>query len=194
MPGMVDLVTVAVTVIVAAIVVTFFYRIVKWMVLTRRMLAFQVLTRDLARRAEASLAGVSEQVDRVRRGMRPGDEITGDLARAMAATAGLAAEARMVRAPKAGASILDGIVEELERAGRALEMVDHGCQLVESGVRRELDPEAQTAVKRGYLNLVHARESIAEQANAAGRLPFAGPRFLAQRVAGDVGEVPRPRS
>ena len=36
------------------------------------------------------------------------------------------------------------------------------------GSHREL--EAQTQIKRGYLNLMHAREAIAVQANRAERL------------------------
>jgi hypothetical protein len=58
-------------------------------------------------------------------------------------------------------------VYELERAGRALELVNHGCLLYETGRRLERGTEADTAVKRGYLNLIHARESIAEQAKLA---------------------------
>ena len=70
-------------------------------------------------------------------------------------------------------------------------MVEHGCELTDLGGHREHDPEAQTSIKRGYLNLLHARESIAEQAAAAAGLPIPGPKFLAQRVVREVRE-PRP--
>ena len=40
-------------------------------------------------------------------------------------------------------------------------MVEHGANILASvrGGAREL--EAQTSIKRGYLNLIHAREAIA---------------------------------
>ncbi len=56
------------------------------------------------------------------------------------------------------------IAEELDRAGRAVETVRHGCVLlgVEAGRPREL--EGETSIKRGYLNLLHAREALASLA------------------------------
>ena len=58
----------------------------------------------------------------------------------------------------------------LERAGRALSTVEHGTNILASvrGGAREL--EAQTSIKRGYLNLIHAREAIARQAILADEL------------------------
>ena len=53
---------------------------------------------------------------------------------------------------------------ELERAGRALEMVSHGCELLAASRSGYHELEAQTAVKRGYLNALHAREAIARHA------------------------------
>jgi hypothetical protein len=134
---------------------------------------------------------LSEEVDAVRRGLRPGTEISADLTQAMATTAAFAAEARVIGAPPEGRALLAAIVEELERAGRAVEMIDHGCQLRDIGTRREHDPEAQTSIKRGYLNLLHARESIADHAHAVAVLPVPGPRFLMRRVAREARE---PRS
>ena len=186
--GVAQVIVLVVLVVVLAVAVTFAFRLSGWLVQTRRLLAFQVATADLTFRAEATLAAVSEQVDGVRRGMRPGEEITADLARAMASAAGYAAEGRLLHPPPEGTALVAGIVEELERAERALEMVDHGCQLVETGTRREHDPESQTSIKRGYLNLLHARESIAEHATAAAALPVPGPRFLAERVAREARE------
>jgi hypothetical protein len=56
------------------------------------------------------------------------------------------------------------VVLGLERAGRALATVEHGTSIMASarGGAREL--EAQTSIKRGYLNLIHAREAISRQA------------------------------
>jgi hypothetical protein len=191
MPGSSQVIALGIVAVLAAVLSTFAYRLTRWFLETRQRLAFQVATSDIARRAEDTLGPISELVDAVRRGMRPGEEISGDLARAMAAAAASAAEARRLQPPPEGAAILAGMVESLERAERALEMIDHGCQLTEAGSRREHDPEAQTAIKRGYLNLLHARDAIAEHVAGAANLPIPGPRLLARRVG---REVRQPRS
>ena len=76
----------------------------------------------------------------------------------------------IIIAPETGAEIREAIVEELERAGRALEMVGHGSKILAQARRRGRELEAQTSVKRGYLNLVHAREAIVRHAAAAEEL------------------------
>ena len=52
------------------------------------------------------------------------------------------------------------LVPELERAGRALAMVEHGATILAQVRRRGRELEAQTSLKRGYLNLLHAKEAI----------------------------------
>jgi hypothetical protein len=73
-----------------------------------------------------------------------------------------------------------GLEAEVERALRAVELIEHGRQLI-------LDPsgervsEGETSVKRGYLNLLHAREAIksrGEEIAAAAKAPApADPRL-----------------
>jgi hypothetical protein len=63
--------------------------------------------------------------------------------------------------------VRDDIVAELERASRALDMVEHGRSIMASARVRGREIEAQTAVKRGYLNLLHAREAIVRHAGRA---------------------------
>src|SRR5919112_2015655 len=53
---------------------------------------------------------------------------------------------------------------ELERAQRALEMVEHGTTMLAAARRGPRELEAQTSIKRGYLNLIHAREAFARHA------------------------------
>ena len=43
-------------------------------------------------------------------------------------------------------------------------MVSHGCTLLASASGPQRETEAQTAIKRGYLNALHAREAIARHA------------------------------
>jgi len=49
-------------------------------------------------------------------------------------------------------------------------MVEHGAKILAQARRRGRELEAQTSVKRGYLNLVHAREAIVRHAAAAEEL------------------------
>jgi hypothetical protein len=43
-------------------------------------------------------------------------------------------------------------------------MVEHGANMLAASRRGSRQLEAQTSIKRGYLNLIHAREAIARQA------------------------------
>ena len=138
-------------------------------VLTRTRVAegFRGDVTDLARRAEHSLADVSVLIDALRRRDAQPDDVRPSLEAARDAVDRYAEEARNLGGPRATGAHRQAIVGELERAGRALELVDHGCLLATSGRRHEGGPEAETSIKRGYLNLIHARESIAEHAAAA---------------------------
>jgi len=134
---------------------------------TREAEGFRGDIADLARRAEISLGGVSVLIDRVRRREVEPETISPNLVAARDAVERYADEARALATPAIAGPHRDAIVRELERAGRALDLVAHGCLLYGTGRRLERGTEADTAVKRGYLNLIHARESIADQAKVA---------------------------
>jgi hypothetical protein len=134
---------------------------------TREAEGFRGDIADLARRVETSLGDVSVVIDGVRRHDTEPETIQASLAAARDATERYADEARAMAAPALARPHRDAIVFELERAGRALELVAHGCVLYGTGRRLERGTEADTAVKRGYLNLIHARESIVEQVKVA---------------------------
>ena len=69
-------------------------------------------------------------------------------------------EARALHPPVDGTRIQAGLVGELERAARAIGMIEHGCAIQISARAGARELEAQTAIKRGYLNVLHAREAI----------------------------------
>ena len=113
---------------------------------------------SVARRADLSLAELCDVVDDLRR-RRAVPE---------ASAASLRASADALRRYSLERAAVDrhiphadgtGLRAEIERAQRAVDLIEHGRQLM-------LDPatdwsgEGETAVKRGYLNLVHAREAI----------------------------------
>lgn len=147
-----------------------------WIVLTRTgMVAAE--SRDassgrasiaaLAGRADAALERIAVPIDQVRRGQVEPTDLADPLPIAQAEVAALADDARSLHVPAGLAGIRDDIVAELERAGRALDMVEHGRAIMLAARLRGRELEAQTAVKRGYLNLLHAREAIVRHAKRA---------------------------
>jgi hypothetical protein len=134
---------------------------------TRDIERFRRQVGDLAGRIETSLSEVCARVDAVRRGQLGADMLADDLAASEDAVGKYADEARALHPPRDGRRIQDEIIAELERAGRALEMIEHGRSIQTSARSGGREIEAQTAIKRGYLNVLHAREAIAHQAELA---------------------------
>ena len=145
-------------------VVLFFLQRARQVLLeARRAAGFRGRVEDLARRLDGELDDLLRRVDALRRGQADAGEAQRDLEGGRARLASLAEEARAVPAPADVRGAHERLVEEVERAGRALDMVVHGCATAAAGVPRTGDLEARTSIKRGYLNLVHAREAAAEQ-------------------------------
>jgi hypothetical protein len=140
---------------------------------TREVEHFRSGVRDLTTRIDRSLEGAVGRIDALRRGQLGADALPPTIAAATDAVERYADEARALKGPPAAGAIREAIVEELERAARALGMVDHGSKILAQARRRGRELEAQTAVKRGYLNLVHAREAIMRHAAAAEDLEVA---------------------
>lgn len=148
---------------------------------TREVERFRREATDLAARVETSLDGVAARIDAVRRHTAAAETIGENLAAASDAVRRYLDEARALRSPATGREIRDAIAVELERAGRALEMADHGCTILTSARVGGRELEAQTAIKRGYLNLLHAREAIARHAAEAEALSLPEEARLFQR-------------
>jgi hypothetical protein len=131
---------------------------------TRDVERFRRQLGDLATRIETSLGEICVRIDGVRRGQFGADTLGDDLTASLDAVSRYADEARALHPPAEGARIRDEIVAELERSTRALEMVEHGRAIQVSARSAGREIEAQTSIKRGYLNVLHAREAIAHQA------------------------------
>lgn len=142
---------------------------------TRDVERFRRQVADLAGRVETSLSQMSERIDSVRRGQLAAAAVADDLAASLDAVDRYTDEGRGLRPPHDGEAVRDGLVAELERARRALEMVEHGCAIQASARAGSRELEAQTAIKRGYLNVLHAREAIARHALEAKALVPADP-------------------
>lgn len=129
---------------------------------TREIEGFQREAAELGTRLEAALGGLVERVDGVRRRQLEPAEVVGELDEALETMKGFVAEAEGIRAPPQLAESQARIAEDLARGLRALEMIRHGVRLSLATHGRSGELEAQTAIKRGYLNLIHAREAVLE--------------------------------
>jgi hypothetical protein len=145
---------------------------------TRVRQGFRGSVRDLSRRVEISLEGATQRIDAVRRGETGPETISDTLEAASDAVERYVEEARALRPPPDAAHVRDELVYELERAGRAVAMVEHGASILASVRRGGRELEAQTSIKRGYLNLIHAREAIVRHAAMLEDLETA---FMARR-------------
>jgi hypothetical protein len=172
-------------VILAALFGLFLRRAGQLIAMTRDVERFRRQVSDLASRVETSLGEVSGRVDAVRRGQVEAVALGDDLSASLDAVDKYADEGRALRPPADAGRIRDGIVAELERAKRALEMVEHGCSIQVAARAGSRALEAQTAIKRGYLNVLHAREAIARLAVEAAELVPTDPshRGAARRSA-----------
>jgi len=143
---------------------------------SRESEAFREAVAAAGARTDATLVPISELVDQVRRHHLEGGSILTDVAAAQAAVAERIAEVEAIPAPEGSEDRRERIAEDLRRADRALDRIDHGCRLLHDTTSRVGDLEGQTSVKRGYLELQHARESAARHVLEASRPPSdAGP-------------------
>lgn len=137
--------------------------------------------RDIARRVDMSLTELLEVVDELRR-RKTGPETSEASMKASAdALERYAMEAEAVDRHAAGGP---GLKPEIERAQRALDLIEHGRELLLLP-GPESNGEGESSVKRGYLNLLHAREAIKARADeiaaAATAPPGADPRWLGRK-------------
>jgi hypothetical protein len=122
--------------------------------------AFRRDAASLADRAVEHLGEACTQIDRVRRRLDAPDTLEGILPPALEALEGLAAEAAALGPPTALEPFRARLAEEIDRAARAAATVQHGGILMGVTAGRPRELEGETAIKRGYLNLLHAREAL----------------------------------
>lgn len=131
---------------------------------SREAAASRRAVREFGARADADLGPILDRVDGVRRRLVEPSAVAEELGTARARVEALAADARALAVVPSLRAARNAIVEDVERAGRALDMIEHGCGILGQARARGRELEAQTAIKRGYLNLLHAREAIARHA------------------------------
>ena len=133
----------------------------------REIQSFRSTVRDLNERIGMSLDGAAQRIDGVRRQQLSAEGLGDTVAATGDAVTRYADEARALKGPPEAEAIARDIVSDLDRAKRAIDMVEHGATILASVRRGGRELEAQTSIKRGYLNLIHAREAIARHAARA---------------------------
>ena len=161
--------------ILAALFFMFLRRAGRLIAVTRDVERFRRQVADLAARIETSLGELCARVDAVRRGQLSATAVVDDLAASIETVGKYTDEARALKPPTEAVRIRDEIVAELERSKRALEMIEHGVSIQVSARAGARELESQTAVKRGYLNVLHAREAIARHAVEAAAVDAVDP-------------------
>ena len=122
--------------------------------------ALQVAAGSLGQRVDATLASVLASVDEVRRHQLPAGDALPEVGAALTAVDAYAAEVGDLPVPTSAQHARDGLVADLHRAERALDRIQHGCRILSGASSRVGDPEGQAAVRRGYLELQHARDAF----------------------------------
>jgi hypothetical protein len=145
----------------------------------RRMSTLIARTRDLERyqkavasldaRSAAAVDPLVRELDEARRGSANPGVLQDAVTAVQAQVADLGSEARSLPTPAPLVATTVSLVAELDRAARAADMAEHGINALAMGTRGR-DLEAQTSLKRGALNLRHAREAIARLAREVAAL------------------------
>jgi hypothetical protein len=160
-------------VLFVALAATFFFvlhRAAQVMAGTREVDAFRASVQDLVGRADVSLTEVAEQIDRVRRHQVDPGAIGANLEEAAEDLSRYAEEGERMRAPMGHDGLRATLLEELARSGRALDVVRHGCDSLATARGGPREVEGQTSVKRGYLNVLHARDALRRVGREATRI------------------------
>ncbi len=127
---------------------------------TRQEDAFRRDGAGLADRASLAITDAAQAIDRVRRRQDAPASLDELLPATLDALGARRSEVDALSAPVTLVQLREQLAGEIDRAGRALEMVEHGCALLGATAGRPRELEGETSVKRGYLNLLHARESL----------------------------------
>ena len=173
--------------------------LVLFLLTTRRMSVLIARTRDLEQVQQAvesidlRLAAVTDplvaRLDEIRRRAGDPQALARELEPAQAMLQDLAVETRALRLPEVLAGQALVMVNETDRAVRAAALVEHGLDAM-LATRGNREMEAQTSLKRGALNLRHAREAFGR---AAAEVAAMRPADVARRPGGGPrGPVPTP--
>jgi hypothetical protein len=128
-------------------------------------------------RLTALVVPLVRRLDDLRRLSGDPVSVAEEIGPAMATLQTLSAVARSLQGPPQLAGTTRMIIAELERATRAADLVDHGLRTLLGG-RDSYRQEAQVSLKRGTLNLRHARDAVARLSSSIAALTPADLRTM----------------
>jgi hypothetical protein len=135
-------------------------RAARALAVVRASKAFQGEVTGLAGRVTPVIEDLLRRVDAVRHHQLPAEEVRETLASAHTTFEQERETIATWQLPIGFTAVVGDVAEDLDRLTRAVETIDFGTQLVVIGSSSQRELEAQTAIKRGYLNLLHARQSF----------------------------------
>jgi hypothetical protein len=138
---------------------------------SRESQAFRQSVAALEPVVDATLVSALSVVDEVRRHRLAAVGAMPAIDRSLEAVREHAATVRALTAAPAEAGHQTRLADDLARAERALERIEHGVRTLADATVRIGDVEGQTVVKRGYLELQHARAAFARDAGDATAVP-----------------------
>ena len=148
---------------------------------TRETATFRRSVRDLATRIDFTLGSIIAKIDALRRQQMEADALVEPLDVTLEALLAYEEGGRASAALRPGGhrSGPGGIhLGALDRADRALQMVEHGCAILAGPNQGQRFTEAQTAIKRGYLNVLRrSAQAPNDMSRRSGRC--ARPRSIA---------------
>jgi hypothetical protein len=119
---------------------------------------------DIVHRTDISLGELAVVVDDLRRRKAEPMAIEASIKASTDALRRYAQEAEVVDKHFSAAGS-EGLRPEIERAQRAVDLIEHGRGLMLDGSADGI-AEGETSVKRGYLNMLHARDAIRARGEA----------------------------
>lgn len=134
-------------------------RMARLAAIARGLAAYQAALAAIRDRVTAAADPLLARLDELRR--RSGDpaSVPALVEDAMRAVDAALVDARAARPPAPLADRSSALVAELERMARALDLIEHALTGL-AGVRGPRELEIQTTLKRGALNLRHARDAV----------------------------------
>ena len=157
--------------LVVFVLVMFTRRAARALAVSRAATAFQTEVVACSGRIMPVVDDLVRRVDAVRRHQLPAEEIRGSLTEAQ----GTFGREREVIAswqlPSGFTALVGDMAEDVDRLARAVETIGFGTELAIEGTGHQRELESQTVIKRGYLNLLHARQSLIDHtATVASRI------------------------
>lgn len=145
-------------------------RAARALAMARATTAFTAEVTAMAGRLGPVLESLVERVDAVRRHLLPAQEAAPGVVTARDTIAAERGSLGTWRAPVGFEALALALGDDLDQLGRAIELLEHGIGLLAADRGRQGKLESQTAIKRGYLGLLHGRQAFDEHVADVERL------------------------